>query len=1188
MRQRPTAEPQPSGTRRRPRPRAKAKAKKSKLGLWAFLAVLVLAAIYAVALDTSRPHVEGRNLRFDTFVKAVNAEQIKTARVLDQDAFIVGTYQRPDRPPELYNAPLVQGTQGDILELLVRSDVPTTVDQQVKKRVLSLATTLLPGLILVVLFVYLIVSSRRKTGLFAIPSGARKMGRDDKPELRFADVAGQEAAVAELREIQEFLSDPDRFLALGAAVPKGVLLYGPPGCGKTMLARALAGEAGASFFSISGSDFVELYVGVGASRVRDLFREARENAPALIFIDELDSIGRARGNVGMVASHGEQEQALNQVLAEMDGFSPTEGIIVLGATNRPDVLDQALLRPGRFDRTIGLEKPDQAGRLAILAIHARNKSLDPDVDLAALARKAIGLTGADLASVMNEGALGAARAHRTTVSAVALDEALQRILGAPERQRRLSLRERSVSRRFAGEERASFADIAGQDEAVAELAEIKEFLVEPERFAALGASVPRGVLLYGPPGCGKTLLARALAGEANAAFFSVAATEFVEVFVGKGAARVRQVFAEARSMAPTIVFIDELDAIGRARGTVANVASHGEQEQALNQILAEMDGFSPTDGVLVLGATNRPEILDPALLRPGRFDRTVGLSKPDEAGRLAILSLHARAKTLAGDVDLPALARPAIGLTGADLASVMNEGALLAARAHKTEVTQVDLEAALSRILEAPERQRRLSMRSERAIGRRFSGDDRVSFADVAGLEGVLGELSEVRDYLADPERYTRIGASFPRGILLSGPPGCGKTLLARAVAGEANAAFFSVAASEFVEVFVGEGASRVRDLFHEARSMAPTILFIDEIDAVGARRSGAVSGSREMDQTLNQILLELDGFTDGHGAVIVMAATNRPDLLDPALVRPGRFDRHIAIPLPDRAGRLAILGLHGRRLRLGTDVDLDVVARLTQGFSGADLANVLNESALLAARQGLGQVSMALVDEGLDRAMMGVSARAVVMSDDERRIVAFHEAGHALVARALPGTGRAHRLTIVPRGGSLGHCTVVDDHDHDHVIHTRSALLDQMAVALGGRVAEELAFGEAGSTAGHDLARAGEMARRMVCQLGMGESVGMLAQAAGIGPDGRFHTYSDEAGRAMESDFRALMDEALGRAHSVLSASSSQLEAAALALLERETLTAGQLDEIVGPPVRRPSPLPGRPRRAARPGRGA
>jgi len=709
---------------------------------------------------------------------------------------------------------------------------------------------------------------------------------------------------------------------------------------------------------------------------------------------------------------------------------------------------------------------------------------------------------------------------------------------------------------------ATFADVAGQDAAVTELREVKDFLADPHRFTDLGAQVPKGILLFGPPGCGKTLLARALAGEAGASFYSISGSDFVELYVGVGAARVRDLFKEARENAPALIFIDELDSVGRARGMTGTVASHGEQDQALNQILAEMDGFSVGEGVMVVGATNRPDVLDQALLRPGRFDRTIGLERPDEEGRLAILRIHAKDKKLEPGVDLKAVANQAIGFTGADLASVMNEGALLAARARKTAVSQVELDQALQRILEAPERQRRLSLK-ERSIAKRFSSEHRVSFADVAGVDDALAELLEVKDYLSDPDRFAAMGARVPRGILLSGPPGCGKTLLARAVAGEANAAFFSVAGSEFVEVFVGQGASRVRELFAEARSVAPAIVFIDEMDAIGARRGLALDGNREAAQTLNQILVELDGF-EARTGVIVMGATNRLDILDPALIRPGRFDRQITISPPDRAGRLAILALHAAGSPLAPDVELEAVAALTRGFSGADLANVLNEAALLATRRGLVEIPMELVEEGIDRASIGLSSRGTLMSEAEREIIAYHEAGHALVTLAIPGTELPRKLTIVPRGQTLGYCTVIDT--VDRVVCSESMLMDQMAALLGGRAAEELVLGTRASASAADLQRVGEIARHMVCELGMSDSLGPLEYGNRGGGGHQPQAHSEEAARTIDSEARRLVEEAHARARAILTASRTTLDRVAQALLERETLSGQELALLTTP----------------------
>jgi ATP-dependent metalloprotease FtsH len=659
-------------------------------------------------------------------------------------------------------------------------------------------------------------------------------------------------------------------------------------------------------------------------------------------------------------------------------------------------------------------------------------------------------------------------------------------------------------------------------------------------------------------------VARALAGEAGASFYSISGSDFVEMYYGVGASRVRDLFKEARENTPAIIFIDELDSVASRRGgggggSMVAATSNDEQEQALNQILAEMDGFSPLEGIILLGATNRPDTLDPALLRPGRFDRSIGLGLPDQKGRQAILSVHARGKPLGPDADLEAIAERAVGTTGADLASVINEAGLLAARGSETAISQTHLLQALERVLEAPERQRRLSMR-DRSIGRRTVGEDRMTFADVAGVDEAIEELAEVKDYLSAPDRFSAMGARIPRGYLLSGPPGCGKTLLARAVAGESNAAFMTAAGTEFVQVYVGEGAARVRDLFAEARAMAPAIPFLAETDAVRGTRGASLSDHSERHQTLNQILVELDGFSQRAG-VVVMAATNRPDILDPALVRPGRFDRHVTIELPDIGARKQILDVHARGKRLSADVDLDVIARLTRGMAGADLAGVMNEAALLSARGRHPGITMAILEEAIQRAGFGIGG-AREMSDEDRRLIAYHEAGHGLVAMALPGGRILHRLSIIPRGRSLGAAWLPESEDRH--TRSRSLLIERMATLLGGRTADELVFGEPSDGASSDLSQVGEIARSMVAQLGMSKAVGAINYADDIGADGR-PVYSDETARLIDSEARRLVEEAGGLAHRVLADSREVLDRVADALLERETLTLEEVEEIAG-----------------------
>jgi ATP-dependent metalloprotease FtsH len=708
----------------------------------------------------------------------------------------------------------------------------------------------------------------------------------------------------------------------------------------------------------------------------------------------------------------------------------------------------------------------------------------------------------------------------------------------------------------------TFDDVAGQDTAVTELREVADFLSDTERYVTLGAQIPRGILVYGPPGCGKTLMARALAGESGATFYSISGSDFVEMYVGVGARRVRDLFKDARENAPAIVFIDELDSVGRRRSGTggAGTGSGEEQGQALNQLLAEIDGFEPAEGVIVVGATNRPDVLDPALLRPGRFDRAVGLELPDERGRLNILKVHARGKPLSGDVDLASIAKRPVGMTGADLASLVNEGTLLAARARRSTIEAADLEQGLERVRDAPERQRRLSMR-DRRVGQTLLFDERLSFADVAGADHVIEELAEVRDYLADRTHYEEIGAHVPRGYLLTGPPGTGKTLLAHALAGESNAAFISVPATEFVEFYIGEGAARIRDLFAHARGIAPAIVFIDEIDAIGGHRGSGMADSSERAQALNQLLIELDNAIRS-APVIVLAATNRPDMLDSALLRPGRFDRMLALELPDLDARRAILELHSRDRRLGPGVDLDAIARLTFGLSGADLGNLLNDAALLAARRGGSEIDQRTIEESLERTGLGI-ASGRRLSPEDRRLVAYHEAGHGIVARALPGGRILHKISIVPRGGAAGVTWLPEDSDRR--LHSRTMLVERMATLLGGRVAEEIVFGEPADTAGSDLAQVTTIARRMVAQLGMSDMVGSLSYGDGNGYNGA-STYSDDTARLIDAEARRLVNEAEELALRVLTASRSTLDRIAEALLERETLSMDEVGEIAGP----------------------
>ena len=452
--------------------------------------------------------------------------------------------------------------------------------------------------------------------------------------------------------------------------------------------------------------------------------------------------------------------------------------------------------------------------------------------------------------------------------------------------------------------------------------------------------------------------------------------------------------------------------------------------------------------------------------------------------------------------------------------------------------------------------------------------DLKTTFADVAGVDEVEAELQELVDYLRAPGKFSRVGARIPRGVLLVGPPGTGKTLLARAVAGEAGVPFYYVSASEFVELFVGLGAARVRDLFQQARERAPAIVFIDEIDSIGQARSGAagyqIGANQEQEQTLQQLLTEMDGFEPNSG-VIIVAASNRPEVLDPALLRPGRFDRQIQVNLPDIRGREEILAIHARNVSLGPDADLKVLARRTPGFSGAQLANVINEGALLAGRRGGERVTMADLEEAIDRVIAGLERRSQVLSDNERRLVAFHELGHALVARFVQNADPVHRVSIIPRGiGALGYTQQLPE--EERYLMSEPELRDRMAVLLGGRAAEELVFGFATTGAQDDLKKATEMARRMVMEFGMSPKVGpiniaeqgprFLAPAFRRGDD-----VSEETEVAIDREVKSLLLEAQDKARRILSSHRDDLDALAEVLLEKESLDRRDLDSYFASP---------------------
>ena len=598
-----------------------------------------------------------------------------------------------------------------------------------------------------------------------------------------------------------------------------------------------------------------------------------------------------------------------------------------------------------------------------------------------------------------------------------------------------------------------FSDVAGEDEAKENLSEIVDYLHNPKKYTDVGASMPKGVLLVGPPGTGKTMLAKAVAGESNVPFFSMSGSEFVEMFVGMGASKVRDLFRQAKEKAPCIVFIDEIDAIGKKRD--GQMGGNDEREQTLNQLLTEMDGFEGNNGVIILAATNRPESLDPALTRPGRFDRRVPVELPDLAGREAILKVHAKKIKASDDVDLHTIARMASGASGAELANIINEAALRAVR---------------------------------------------------SGRSG-----------------------------------------------------------SEFVEMFVGMGASKVRDLFRQAKEKAPCIVFIDEIDAIGKKRDGQMGGNDEREQTLNQLLTEMDGF-EGNNGVIILAATNRPESLDPALTRPGRFDRRVPVELPDLAGREAILKVHAKKIKASDDVDLHTIARMASGASGAELANIINEAALRAVRSGRTVVNESDLEESIEVVIAGYQKKNAVLSDQEKKVVAYHEIGHALVAALQSHSAPVQKITIIPRtSGALGYTMQVEQ--GDKYLMTKKELENKIATFTGGRAAEEIVFGEITTGASNDIEQATKIARAMITRYGMTDEFDMVAMEnvtnQYLGGDTSL-SCSEDTQKEIDEKVVQLVKAEHEKARKILAENREKLDELAMYLYEKETITGDEFMDIL------------------------
>lgn len=963
------------------------------------------------------------------------------------------------------------------------------------------------------------------------------------------ELVGNEKAKLEIREVIEMLQHKQHYIESGADVPKGMLFIGPPGVGKTLFARAIANEVGLPFYVVDGGGFSGMIYGLGVFKLKTLFRKLRRHDQAILFIDEIESMGSRRKEDVGAGAQSDNNMTLNTLLTEMDGFHHTR-LIVIGATNNDAMLDPALMRAGRMDRRIYFQPPTVEERKSLLqyyvkkVVHADNIDYDEIVSLTA------NYSPAEIASIANEAALVARRpGGPNKVTTETLKQALDNVTVGLERTLT------SGVELIAHDPTIKLDDVIGIDDVKQDIREVVDFLQRGEELKKIGAKIPKGIMMVGPPGVGKTMLAKAIANEAGVPFYGLSGSYFTSFWAGEGAARIRSLYSQARKSPAAIVFIDEIDALGGTMTERGNTRTN-----ALNQILVELDGLGRSN-VITIGATNVEQSLDPAFLRSGRFDRKLYVGLPDSDARKLIFERYLTKVKLAGEIELDKLAKWSFNFSGADIAACVNEAAILAVREGKKAVDMDDLEEAATRVSVTAGHKLNTS-----GISMSRVPDLDVSMSDIKGMEETKHEAEEVVTLLKNAHLVEKSGLKAPKGLLLVGPPGTGKTMLAKAIAHEAGVAFYALSGSDFVQVWVGLGAQRVRAVYEQARrSGKPAIIFIDEIDAVGGHRGRdwGAGGKDETNQTLNALLTEMDGF--GKHKILTIGATNSIELLDKALLRPGRFDRQIDVPLPNLEGREGILEHYIKDLKLDTSVSLLEIARMTVWSSGADLKNIVNEAGLIAIRSGRIVINHADLVKAIQRVTFGVHRSSQVVMQDLWD-TAYHEAGHTIVAYYKNLRDRIQVVTVVPTSRTLGYMWSVAKDDHQHHSPNKNELLVQIEVSLGGYIAETLVNETNTAGVSGDLQNVASVASKMVRDWGMGSFKFNTNNAYG-NVDGTFRDKaSPETERQIELEIKTLVDECYSNVENLIRSHRKELDLLAAGLVEKETLYYMDIVKILDP----------------------